>query len=74
LTPNTAHSNYEVTLVQADNLWHFENNNRNVDSEDLYYYGNASDSYTNTFSDNSSPNAHWWMGAALASTSTQLAT
>ena len=29
LTPNSSHQNYELTLVQADNLWHFETTTNN---------------------------------------------
>ena len=62
--PQHLHANYEVTLVQADNLWHFQNDTNGGDSKDLYYLGNTAAAYTNTFSDNSSPDAHWWSGAA----------
>ena len=64
LVPNTTHANYEVTLVQADNLWHFQSNTNSGDSKDLYYLGNTAAAYTNTFNDTSSPNAKWWSGAA----------
>ena len=63
LTPNTSHANYECTLVQADNLWHFQSNTNSGDTKDLYYLGNTAAAYTNTFNDRSSPNAHWWSGA-----------
>jgi subtilisin-like proprotein convertase family protein len=63
LTPNSTHANYELTLVQADNLWHFENNQNSGDSNDLYRNGNPSSGYSNTFTDSSSPNAHWWDGS-----------
>ena len=41
MVPNSNHQNYEVTLIQADNLWHFENNNNSGDANDLYYLGNS---------------------------------
>jgi M6 family metalloprotease-like protein len=62
LLSNSTHSNYEVTLVQADNQWHFESNLNGGEPDDLYYKGNPSDSYSNCFSDASAPNAHWWGG------------
>ena len=64
MLPNTSHANYEVTLVQADNLWHFQSDTNSGDSKDLYYLGNTAAAYTNTFNDNSAPHAHWWSGAA----------
>ncbi|HEY5914710.1 MAG TPA: M6 family metalloprotease domain-containing protein [Verrucomicrobiae bacterium] len=63
MAPNTAHQNYEVTLVQADNQWDFELNANDGDAMDLYYSGNAAAAYSNEFSDTSSPNAHWWDGS-----------
>ena len=62
LAPNTTHANYEVTLVQADNLWHFEYYQDLYDAKDLYYAGNSASAYSNRLDDNSSPNAHWWDG------------
>ncbi len=62
LTPNTSHLNYEVTLVQADNLWDFENNVNSGETEDLYFLGNTASGYANQFSDSTAPNAHWWDG------------
>jgi len=64
LNPNTTHNNYEATVVQADNAWDLEKYRNNGDTNDLYYSGNASSGYANLFSDSSSPNAHWWSGAA----------
>jgi len=64
MTPNTAHRNYELTLVQADNLWHFERYLNSGDAADLYYLGNAAAAYTNRLDDTSAPNAHWWDGSA----------
>lgn len=63
LVPNTTHANYEVTLVQADNQWDFENNANDGDNYDLYHAGNTSAGYNNTFADVSSPAAHWWDGS-----------
>jgi M6 family metalloprotease-like protein len=63
LIPNSSHQNYELTLVQADNLWHFETTTNNSgDANDLYYQGNSAAAYTNILNDNSAPNAHWWDG------------
>jgi M6 family metalloprotease-like protein len=66
LTPNSNHLNYELTLVQADNLWHFETTsgaNANAgDANDLYYQGNSAAAYTNILDDSSTPHAHWWDG------------
>ena len=64
LSNNTSHANYEVTLVQADNLWHFENNVNSGDAQDLYYGGNTASGYLNRLSDFTAPNAHWWDGNA----------
>jgi M6 family metalloprotease-like protein len=64
LVPNSTHANYEVTLVQADNQWHFERNINSGDNYDLYHSGNTSAGYNNTFTDISSPNAHWWNGVS----------
>ena len=63
LVPNTTHANYEVTLVQADNHWDFESNVNDGDNYDLYHAGNTSAGYNNTFTDVSSPAAHWWDGS-----------
>ena len=62
LVPNSTHQNYELTLVQADNLWHFQSNTNNGDSKDLYYLGNSAAAYTNRLDDASSPHGHWWDG------------
>jgi M6 family metalloprotease-like protein len=64
LVPNSTHQNYELTLVQADNLWDFQNNTNSGDKYDLYYLGNSAAAYTNTLTDASSPNGHWWDGSA----------
>ncbi|MCU0857577.1 MAG: leucine-rich repeat protein, partial [Pontiellaceae bacterium] len=63
LLANTNHENYEVTLVQADNQWHFQSYANSGDAEDLYYSGNAAPAYTGQFSDLTSPNARWWDGS-----------
>ena len=60
---NTTHTNYEVSLMQADNLWHFQNDVNSGDSKDLYYLGNTAAGYSNRFSDTTSPSARWWNGA-----------
>lgn len=64
LAYNSTHANYEVTLVQADNLWHFQNNVNSGDARDLYYSGNAAGGYTNAFTDATAPSARWWNGTA----------
>ena len=66
MVPNSSHLNYECTLVQADNLWHFQNNTGYGDSQDLYYLGNAATAYTNQLTDSTSPAAHWWDGTLSA--------
>jgi len=63
VTPNTQHQNYEVSLEQADNLFHFQNYVNSGDAQDLYYLGNTAASYTNEFNDTSAPSAKWWSGA-----------
>jgi len=62
LLPNSTHQNYEVTLVQADNLWHFQNDVNSGDAYDLYYLGNAAAGYLNALSDWNAPHANWWDG------------
>jgi len=64
LLPNSSHNNYEVTLVQADNQWHFEHNTNSGDANDLYSNQNTAPGYSNQFSDGSQPNANWWDGSA----------
>ncbi len=64
MVPNANHQNYEVTLIQADNLWHFENNVNSGDSRDLYYQGNSAAGYSNSLNDSSAPHAHWWDGSS----------
>ncbi len=60
---NTSHLNYEVSLMQADNLWHLQAKANSGDTKDLYYAGNSSSAYTGNFSDTSTPTACWWSGA-----------
>jgi len=64
LSYNTLHANYEVTLVQADNKWHFQNNEKSVDANDLYYSHNPATGYLNLFNDATAPSARWWDGSA----------
>ncbi len=59
---NTTHANYEVTLVQADNKWHFQKNENSGDAQDLWFKGNSTSGYANAFSDLTSPCAFWWDG------------
>jgi M6 family metalloprotease-like protein len=59
---NIDHQNYEVSLEQADNLWHFQNDANTGDANDLYSSQNTAAGYTNAFSDFTSPGAKWWDG------------
>jgi len=61
---NSSNLNYVVSLMQADNLWHFQNDVNNGDSKDLYYLGNTAADYSNAFNDATSPSARWWDGTA----------
>jgi len=63
LAYNSSHANYECTLVQADNLWHFQNDVNSGDSKDLYYSGNTAAAFINLFSDGTTPSARWWDGS-----------
>lgn len=63
LTANANHANYEVTLVQADHRWDFQNNANSGDLTDLYYAGNPTAGYANRFADTTAPHAHWWDGS-----------
>lgn len=63
LAYNAAHANYEVTLEQADNLWHFEHYINAGDANDLYYFGNTAAAYVNAFADCYYPSARWWDGS-----------
>jgi hypothetical protein len=61
---NTSHLNYEVSLMQADNLWHFEAAPYVYgDAQDLYYLGNAATGYIDRFGDTTAPSARWWSGS-----------
>ena len=61
---NVTHANYECSLVQADNLYHFQRNINSGDASDLYYASNSSPAYINAFTDASRPSAFWWDGTA----------
>ncbi len=60
---NTSHANYECSLVQADNQYHFQRGINQGDSRDLYYAGNPAVGYANLFSDVTAPSARWWDGS-----------
>ena len=60
---NTSHANYEITLVQADNLWDFERNVNAGNAQDLYYPGNSASGYVNALTDVTAPSARWWDGS-----------
>ena len=62
-TFNTTHKNYEVQLMQADNLWHLNGNINSGEQQDLYYLGNPSATYVNEFADETAPSARWWDGS-----------
>jgi hypothetical protein len=64
LVYNTVHANFELTLMQADNLWHLQNDINYGDMYDLFYAGNTAAAYSNRFNDASSPSARWWNGDA----------
>lgn len=63
LVYNTTHKNYECTLMQADNQWHFQKDINSGDANDLYYQGNSAAGYQNVFSDLTGPSARWWDGS-----------
>ena len=63
LAYNTSHANYEATLVQADNKWHFQMNSGSGDANDLFYSGNNVAGYLNRFNDTDEPRARWWDGS-----------
>lgn len=52
-------AHYLVTLVQADGLWHLENNTNSGDANDLYRVGNVTQCAPAT-----NPNTNWWNGTA----------
>ena len=60
---NSTHANYECSLIQADNQYHFQRNLNDGDARDLYYSGNPAVGYANEFSDNTAPSARWWDGS-----------
>ena len=62
LAYNTTHANYEVTLMQADGLWHLQSYQNYGDAQDLFFSGNAASSYQNAFSNFTIPDARWWDG------------
>ena len=64
MAPNSTHQNYELTLVQADNQWHFQSYFNDGDEFDLYYQGNIAAAYSNRLDDSSSPDTHWWDGSS----------
>lgn len=63
LAYNTSHANYEVTLMQADNRWDFQNNRNDGDLADLWFEGNPASGYPGEFTDDSQPSARWWDGS-----------
>lgn len=65
LLTNSDHANYEVTLIQADNQWHFQNAVNQGDAWDLYYDGHTGSQYSNEFSSASLPGASWWDGTTV---------
>lgn len=65
LLTNSNHANYEVTLIQADNQWHFQNAVNYGDAWDLYYAGHTGGQYSNEFSTTSLPGARWWDGTKV---------
>lgn len=74
LRTNTTHLNYEITLEQADNRWDLQYGGNAGDAEDLFYQGNPAPGYQNTFSDLTSPSAHWWNGVRSGLTLSEFST
>ncbi|MFA7174825.1 MAG: M6 family metalloprotease domain-containing protein [Kiritimatiellia bacterium] len=60
---NDQHNNYECSLVQADGLYHFQNNANSGDKYDSWYAGNSAANYSNRFKDSTTPSAKWWDGS-----------
>ena len=60
---NTAHENYECTLMQADGRWDFQNNVNSGDDGDLFHSSNPAAEYQNVFNDGTQPSARWWDGS-----------
>jgi M6 family metalloprotease-like protein len=54
----TASQHYELSLEQADGLFHLENNQGRGDASDLF------DITTGLFNDGTNPHAAWWSGSA----------
>jgi M6 family metalloprotease-like protein/uncharacterized repeat protein (TIGR01451 family) len=69
---NSTHANYELSLVQADNLYHFQMDINYGDANDLYYASNSAAGYTNLFSDVTAPSARWWDGSASSLSISQI--
>lgn len=59
---NDKHQNYELTLMQADGLWDFENNKNDGDRYDLWFAGNRAQNYNNRFASGTTPSSRWWNG------------
>lgn len=62
LVYNSTHANYECTLMQADNLWHFQSSENAGDENDLFFEGNTAAGYMNRLADSTAPSARWWDG------------
>ena len=64
---NNIHSNRYIQIVQADNLWHLNQEDSDKqnsgDVNDLFYYGNTSVGYNNKFSDGTAVSSRWWDGS-----------
>lgn len=60
---NLTHTNYQVSLVQADGQYHFERYKNSGDAYDLYYKGNTASVYSNAFTEYTAPSARWWDGS-----------
>ena len=60
--PSTSANHYEVALIQADNLFHLEEETNDGDTTDLWYLGNLAAGYTGRFEDGNPTNndAGWW--------------
>ncbi|UPU38279.1 carboxypeptidase regulatory-like domain-containing protein [Geomonas paludis] len=60
--PNSTHQNYELSLVQADNQYHLQNDVNAGDFLDLFFLGNTAAGYANRLDDTTAPAARWWDG------------
>ncbi|MCP5488507.1 MAG: M6 family metalloprotease domain-containing protein [Verrucomicrobia bacterium] len=58
---------YECSIEQADNAFDLENDRDSGDAYDLFHSGGVGPNMA--FTDNTSPNAHWWKGATTSTTS-----